>query len=121
MHPHATAAGSYHSTDDALAKLLQAEARLAERVAAARLAAEETLAQARVDAERIEQSCAETIAASCAALTAEYEARSDAELAQLAESARTLAARFEQVAPEALREYVAFIIERLLPRSEPST
>jgi vacuolar-type H+-ATPase subunit H len=118
MHQRATATAPHHSGDDALAKLLQAEARLADRVAAARAAAEETLAQARADADRIENSCAATIAARSAELTAQYETQSAAELARLAESASATAARFENVADDAMHEFVALVIQRLLPSPE---
>lgn len=121
MHQHTTATTPHHSGDDALAKLLHAEARLAERIAAAREAAEETVAQARAEAERIEDSCAETVAARCAELTAQYEAQSAADLAQVAHAANAMAARFESVTDDALREYVAFVIERLLPSPERAT
>jgi vacuolar-type H+-ATPase subunit H len=119
MHERTTAAEPHRSGDDALAKLLQAEARLAERVAAARAAAEETLAQARADAERIENSCADAVAARCAELTARYEAQSAAELAELAASANAMAARFANVADDAIRGYLEFVIQRLIPLPSP--
>lgn len=110
-----TAIAPQHSGDDALARLLTAESRLAERLAAAREAAHEALRRAREDARRIEDSCAEAIAAQNEALEKEYRSRSGKEVEELGKSAQLAAARFEAVDGTRLREYVALVIERLLP------
>ncbi|MEW5914863.1 MAG: hypothetical protein AB1762_00590 [Gemmatimonadota bacterium] len=115
MHKRPTAIAQRHPADDALARLLAAESRLAERLAAAREAADEALRLAREDAQRIEASCVEAIAAQGGALEKEYRSRSAQEVEELGKSAQLAAARFEAVDGTRLREYVALVIERLLP------
>jgi hypothetical protein len=118
MLKHPTAIAPQHSGDDALARLLTAESRLADRLAAARDAADEALRLAREDAQRIEDSCGEAIAAQSELLEKEHRSKSTKEVEELAKSARLAAARFEAVDAAQLRDYVALVIERLLPADQ---
>jgi vacuolar-type H+-ATPase subunit H len=119
MRPRTAPAHTSHSAEDALTRLLLAESRLAERLNAAREAAEETLREAREDAQRIDDSCAATVESQRAALRARFQAQNESELAEVAHSSKLTAERYATVSETLLRDLVALVIERVLPVEQP--
>lgn len=110
---------SNQNRSDALEELLAAETQLAQRLDAARAEAAELLKTARENAAVAEANCTATIAARCAQLAAEHDVRLRTELAGIQREAEDLGRRYETVDESRLREYVAFVIARLLGEDDP--
>jgi vacuolar-type H+-ATPase subunit H len=106
--PHAEPA------EDALDKLLTAEEKLAQRLDAARADAEQLLQTARSEAASAEDACAATIEERSRQLVAEYDARLQAELADIRLEAERVVRRFEAVDDTRLNGFVERVIARLL-------
>ena len=100
--------------ENALDRLLTAEAQLAERLDAARADAEQSLRTAREEAALAEDACAATISERCAQLAAEYETLLLTELAEIHSDAERVACRFAAVDDTRLDEYVELVLARLL-------
>lgn len=100
--------------EDALDKLLTAEETLAQRLDAARADAERLLETTRGEAASAEDACAATINERSMQLAVEYDARLQAELADIRIEAERVARRFEAVDDARLNGYVELVIARLL-------
>lgn len=100
--------------EDALEKLLTAEEQLAQRLDAARADAERLLQTTRREAASAEDACAATINERSMQLAADYDARLQAELADIRLEAERVTRHFQAVDDARLNGYVELVIARLL-------